>query len=716
MRQHEGLLADAGKLRRHAEDLLRKRMSISGKVKNNGEMFRQLYELQINQIEIDLLNAEFWQLQQAGKAPRADETHHADPGKVTRIGYLILDRGGVIREAKSQNSRYEEVLPSNLVGQRIEKCFYADDRPGFAAFLAKVFKSKAKEMCELRLDCFQTQKAPASRPPVFVRIEAITDAAGQSCLAVVNDNTGSKLAEQQERARNALMETLHKTIAASLNEIFIFEAENFHFIFANHCALENLGYTLEEMKALTPLDIQPHFSEEEFRSITAPLLSRKKAMQEFKTVYRRKDGRLYPVEVHLQFLEQEGERHFLAVVLDITKQVATESQLRSIVEAAEAIIWATDAGLRPIFVSRHVEKILGYGTEQFTGQFIGKVLHGMPAPDFFHEEDSAKLIMAANQALAEGKIVSGLSHRARHADGTWKWLSLSMTPTFDADGKLNQVVGVMHDIHAQKQAEDELLRMNHELDRRVNEEVRKNVEKDTILLQQTRLAGMGEMIGNIAHQWRQPINSLGLILANIEDMVAYGECDRQAMHDAVEKSNAIIQKMSRTIDDFRNFFRDDKSLGAFGLQQVTGECLSLVEAAMRNSQINIEVKCGREVMVWGYANEYSHALMNLLSNAKDAIIENHIAAGRIEIEIGEDEKSGWEIVTDNGGGIAEGLMQKIFVPHFTTKAHGVGIGLYMARTSIEKNMSGRIRAKNTVDGAQFTIQMPKICHESCNTR
>lgn len=214
MKQHEGLLADAGKLRRHAEDLLRKQMSIPGKMKNNGEMFRQLYELQINQIEIDLLNAEFWQLQQTGKAPRAEEAHHADSRKVTRIGYLILNRGGVIREAKLQNSRYKEVLPPSLVGQRIEKSLYADDRPGFAAFLAKVFKSKTKEMCELRLDCPRTQKTPVPGAPVFVKIEAITDAAGLSCLMVVNDNTDSKLAEQQERARNALMETLHKTIAA----------------------------------------------------------------------------------------------------------------------------------------------------------------------------------------------------------------------------------------------------------------------------------------------------------------------------------------------------------------------------------------------------------------------------------------------------------------------------------------------------------------------
>ena len=172
-----------------------------------------------------------------------------------------------------------------------------------------------------------------------------------------------------------------------------------------------------------------------------------------------------------------------------------------------------------------------------------------------------------------------------------------------------------------------------------------------LLQRQSRLAAMGEMIGNIAHQWRQPINSLGLILGDLEDAALYGECDLPYIQTAVGKSKNIIQEMSSTIDDFRHFFRADKSPGTFSLKHVTDECLNLVEAAMKNHNINMVVKCEHDVVVIGYANEYSQAVMNILSNAREAIIERKVTDGRIVIEIGEDGEYGTHTVTDNGGGI-----------------------------------------------------------------
>jgi signal transduction histidine kinase len=228
-----------------------------------------------------------------------------------------------------------------------------------------------------------------------------------------------------------------------------------------------------------------------------------------------------------------------------------------------------------------------------------------------------------------------------------------------------------------------------------------------LLQRQSRLAAMGEMIGNIAHQWRQPINSLGLILGDLEDAALYGECDLPYIQTAVGKSKNIIQKMSSTIDDFRHFFRADKHHGPFSLKHVTDECLNLVEAAMKNHNIDIVVKCDQDVVVSGFANEYSQALMNILSNAREAIIEQKITNGKIFIEIGEDGGFGVHTVTDNGGGILPEVLPKIFEPHFTTKEQGVGIGLYMTLISIEKNMHGRINVENVADGARFSIVLPK---------
>jgi PAS domain S-box-containing protein len=412
---------------------------------------------------------------------------------------------------------------------------------------------------------------------------------------------------------------------------------------------------------------------------------------------------MYPVEIYLQLFERETGSYYISIAQDISSQTAAESKLKSIVETADAIIWAADVDSKLEFLSDQVRDILGYNAEQF----IGTSLVDMIDAGYFHWSDKDRLVEGFKQVLKGGNRISDLRCRAKQTDGTWRWFSVNMTPNVSVNGEVGQIVGVMHDIHAQKLAEEALLQLNQELDSRVREEIQRNKEKDLLLQRQSRLAAMGEMIGNIAHQWRQPINSLGLILGDLEDAALYGECDLSYIQTAVGKSKYIIQKMSSTIDDFRNFFRADKSPGTFSLRHVTDECLNLVEAAMKSHSINIVVECEHDVVVRGYANEYSQAVMNILSNAREAIIERRVTDGRIVIRIGEDGEFGIHTVTDNGGGIPPEVLPKIFEPHFTTKEQGVGIGLYMTLISIEKNMHGKIDVENVAEGASFSIRLPK---------
>ncbi len=231
--------------------------------------------------------------------------------------------------------------------------------------------------------------------------------------------------------------------------------------------------------------------------------------------------------------------------------------------------------------------------------------------------------------------------------------------------------------------------------------------KDFLLQQQSRLASMGEMIGNIAHQWRQPINALGMILYDLEDAITHGQCDREYLHSSVEKSHAVIKRMSETIDDFRNFFRIDNKVAEFDLQQLVQNSLKLMEAVLQHQQIAVTTKYARGVMVSGRTGDFSQGLLNVLANAKDAIAAKNVAHGQIDIEITEDESNGIVIISDNGGGIASDIIPKIFDPYFTTKPDGIGIGLYMTRMAIEKNMRGQIEVDNSGPGARFTIRLPK---------
>lgn len=689
---------NAGDLRRRAEVRLKKELAV-GKSSPH-EFGKKLYELRINQIEIEILSKEFSKLE---SKDRTSLQTRRTPDTIMS-GYVFLDREGRILDVRFSASSHTGTRGNRWSGRLLDECIAPDKLNTFRDFLHEIFKSGNRKVCELMFEPPLANKRLGLEMPLYASISGVADDEKRFCLVVLEDISVRKIAEERESANKAALALLNQTITASRNEIFMFDASTLKFTFANQRALENLGYTLEELQWLTPTDIQSNIYNQEMADLIAYLRKHKNGVKTFNTVHLRKDGSLYPVEIYLQLFEQKSNQYFIAIALDISNQRAIESQLKSIIESASAIIWASDVDLSLVFMSDQVLDILGYGADQFIGtSFMDWLKRGL-----FHESDKEVFSDALNQVLASGSKISNLCFRAKHANGTWRWFSANMTPNFSVDGRVYQVVGVMHDIHAQKMAEDALLKLNLELDARVHEEIQKNQEKDLLLQRQSRLAGMGEMIGNIAHQWRQPINSLGLILSDLEDASLYGECNLAYIQTAVGKSRKIIQKMSSTIDDFRHFFRTDKSLGMFSLKQVTDECLNLVDAAMKNSNISIIVRCERDVVVSGYASEYSQAVMNILSNARDAILENKVAAGEIVIEIGEKGEFGVHSITDNGGGIPAEILPKIFEPHFTTKEHGVGIGLYMTLVSVEKNMHGLIEVENLAHGARFSVYLPKV--------
>ena len=257
-----------------------------------------------------------------------------------------------------------------------------------------------------------------------------------------------------------------------------------------------------------------------------------------------------------------------------------------------------------------------------------------------------------------------------------------------------------------EQREAELRRFNETLEQRVIEEAVKSREKDHMLIQQSRLAAIGEMIGNIAHQWRQPINALTLLLANLKDSYDHNEMDRASLDKSVKDGQAIIQRMSTTIDDFRNFFRPNKEKVLFSVNEAVEDVMRIMEAAFRNSNISISVQGDESVMAYGFRNEYSQMLINLLANSKEAIQERQIAEGRIVIKVSQRNGISEVVVEDNAGGIPPHVLPRIFDPYFTTKESGTGIGLYMSKVIIENNMGGIIEACNIEGGARFTIATP----------
>lgn len=498
--------------------------------------------------------------------------------------------------------------------------------------------------------------------------------------------------------RNLLLQA----IDSGPSEMMLFSADSLRFRYVSRGALANLGYQMAEMKGMTPLDLCAEFSEHTFRQLLRPLLEQQQPMLHFRAWHKRKNGTLYPIEVHMQLHQQGGQRYFLAMILDISGRRETEDRLHTILETARAIIWAVDEHANFVFLSPRIQDILGVDANALRGLN----LFDMFDQGMIHEDDIEAHRRAYTELLERGVPIVELVHRARHADGSWRWLSVNATPVLDANRRITQIVGVVHDIHPQKMAEQQLREINQRLDREIQEAVSKVQQKDLLLQEQSRLASMGELVGNIAHQWRQPLNSLRLVLSDLLDAHLHNECDSLYLRTTVAQSNAIIQKMSATIDDFINFTRTDKPSENIFLMRETGDCLRLVSGMLEHNHIQVVVDCPQEVVAWGHPNEFSQVLLNLLTNAKDAILTNKVEQGLIRIEIGKNDSVAWLSVSDNGGGIAEADMTRIFDPYFTTKPNGLGIGLYISRTAIERNMQGTLEASNSGQGAQFTISLP----------
>ena len=180
----------------------------------------------------------------------------------------------------------------------------------------------------------------------------------------------------------------------------------------------------------------------------------------------------------------------------------------------------------------------------------------------------------------------------------------------------------------------------------------------------------------------------------------------------IDKLNSIIQAsnyLSKTIDDFRNFFKPNKEKSYFSIENMTKQAISLVNASFNFYYIKINKNFNPIDTVYGYPNEFSQAILNILANAKDVLIEKEIENPYINIDIYENEEFGFLEIEDNAGGINTDILIKIFEPYFTTKEknQGTGIGLYMSKMIIEKNMHGTLTVKNTPLGAKFILAIPK---------
>ena len=359
-----------------------------------------------------------------------------------------------------------------------------------------------------------------------------------------------------------------------------------------------------------------------------------------------------------------------------------------------------------MYMSPSVHAITGYTVEDFVND--GDLLTNVIDPG------DRELFQCHTHQFGEDGRILPIEMRIVCKSGEVRWMGHVCTQVLTPDGQPWGWRASNQDITVRKQLEHELCGqraqleiLNRSLKERVFEAVADLRRKDQTLIQQSRFAAMGEMVHNIAHQWRQPLNNVGLIVQTLQYKYEQGDLSIEEMKAEVDTTMDIIQLMSQTIDDFRNFFRDDKQKRDFHVKDVLKQTLDLISARLKNRKILVDIEAQGEVTAFGYVNEYSHVLLNILNNASDALTECRIDAPRIRIRVFKEQARSVVTIWDNGGGVDPEILPLIFDPYFTTKEHGkgTGIGLYMSKSIIEQNMGGRLTARNVDDGAEIRIEV-----------
>ena len=250
-------------------------------------------------------------------------------------------------------------------------------------------------------------------------------------------------------------------------------------------------------------------------------------------------------------------------------------------------------------------------------------------------------------------------------------------------------------------------RLNIELEIRVEDEIKKQKAQEEILIHQSRSAEIGEMINNIAHQWRQPLNNLSLTIQNIGFKYENDVLTKEELNETIDKSKMIINSMSNTIDTFRNFFEPTKNKNLFKVEHSIENTLEILSSTLRFYNIEVVNEIIDDVEIYDYENEFSQVLLNIITNARDALVSNKIEKPIIKVNVSKIENNVIVKIKDNANEINEEIIDRIFEPYFTTKGKGNGteIGLYMSKLIIEKNMNGKLTVKNDNDGAVFIITL-----------
>ncbi|RXK07144.1 PAS domain-containing sensor histidine kinase [Halarcobacter bivalviorum] len=517
---------------------------------------------------------------------------------------------------------------------------------------------------------------------------------------------------------NNLNAILEASFSLSNQAIYLLSIEG-EVLYANNTALETLGYTQEEIIKLNvwEIDVNVNTKEKYLDAIENFQIKGSDGQPNtLETYHRRKNGKIFPVEVVSKFTKIKGKNYLFSYVRDITSRLRRTEEINlyfDLINSSRDMIFVVDHETECFeFANETACDILGYTLAELKKKQVSEIRKPMESSGNITISEVFKKIKKEHTLTTFGvyitkdkrKIPVETSLHLKEYQGKFFVTAISR----DISERL-EIEGKKEDLNSK------LKNYNKTLEKEISKVRKDLIDYENIMKRQSKMAAMGEMLENIAHQWRQPLSavsvlSTGMILQNEQDLL-----NKDLLDAGLNDINEQVQYLSKTIDDFRNFFKPNKQKNRFYLKNVIKTSIKLSKARYTKKHIDFIINI-EDMELFTYENELLQVLLNIISNAKDELIKKE-GKKFIIIDTHSDTDYLYIKIKDNAGGIDKYIVDRIFEPYFTTKhnSQGTGIGLYMSK-NIVKHMNGEISVENVnVEynssiylGACFEIKLPFV--------
>ncbi len=475
-----------------------------------------------------------------------------------------------------------------------------------------------------------------------------------------------------------------------------------NFIEVNKEFCDMVGYSEKELLSLNFKDITYEKDLQKSLIISNTALEKKQKSFTIKKRYLRKDDKIIWIEVLINHIKNRDDKylHTIGFVVDITKIKKNQDiileqtkTMQLYLDIVDVMIVAIDKNGDITLINRKASELLGYKEEEMIGRnWFNK---------FLEEEDREKFLNNyINIINKKIDLVNKVQYKVICRDRKKRVISWRRAYIYDDENNIIGVISSGEDI-------TDVIKLEA-----------KNKETEQVLLNQSKMASMGEMLRNVAHQWRQPLSTISTAASGIMIQKELGILRDDEFYNSMGAIVNTTKYLSHTIDDFQNFFKIDSSATTFSIKNLLENVENLVKTSYKINEIELQLEFSESISFKTYYNDLIQVIINLLNNAKDAFEESTFSNRVVFINTAIEDDNLVIIVKDNAGGIPESILDRVFEPYFTTKYQslGTGIGLYMTKDIIENRLGGTIEVSNkkmiykqvSRCGATFKLRVPSM--------